>query len=224
MDKVLIIAPHPDDESLGAGGTLLSHKKNNDELHLLIMTTAYEDQGFSKNWIEKREEEIETIKDIYGLQNIHKFNFKTKELDKYPQDILIQKIASIIEKVKPEILYLPFHSDIHTDHQITFKAAFACTKQFRYPYIKRVLMYETISETEFALSSPDAVFIPNVFIDITDTFEGKIGALKVYESELGEHPFPRSLKNIKALAIHRGATSGVTYSEAFMLVKEIVKI
>ena len=114
-------------------------------------------------------------------------------------------------------------SDAHSDHRIIFDAIAACTKSFRHPYLKRLLMYECISETEFAPSLPERVFQPNYFVDISDYLLSKLDIMKVYESEIGIHPFPRSLKNIESLATFRGASVGVEYAEAFQLVKFIDK-
>jgi hypothetical protein len=99
----------------------------------------------------------------------------------------------------------------------------ACTKSFRYPFIKRVLMYECLSETEFAPALPEKAFIPNYFVDISDFIDKKLEIMEIYESEIDEHPFPRSLNNIKALAHFRGASVGVNYAEAFQLLKFIDK-
>jgi LmbE family N-acetylglucosaminyl deacetylase len=134
---------------------------------------------------------------------------------------LIEKISSVINKVKPHIIYLPFKGDIHSDHKHVFNAAYSCTKSFRYPFIKIIYMMETLSETEFSLSTKDESFIPNVFVDISDYMDKKIEAMEIYEGEMGSHPFPRSERNIKALATHRGATVGCEYAESFMLIKEV---
>ena len=84
-------------------------------------------------------------------------------------------------------------------------------------------MYECISETEFAPSLSDKAFIPNYFVDISKYFTKKSDVMKVYKSEIYNHPFPRSLRNIEALATFRGATIGVEYAEAFQLLKLIDK-
>ena len=83
-------------------------------------------------------------------------------------------------------------------------------------------MYECISETEFAPQLHERVFIPNYFVDITPFFHKKIEIMEVYKSELGEHPFPRSKRNIKALATFRGATGGFNAAESFMTLKEVI--
>ena len=81
---------------------------------------------------------------------------------------------------------------------------------------------ETLSETEFAPSSASDNFVPNVFVDVSQYIEKKIQIMNIFESEISKHPFPRSEKNIKALATLRGATSGCEYAESFMLLKEVL--
>ena len=145
----------------------------------------------------------------------------TTKIDEYSMSDLISKISSIINKVKPNIIYLPFKSDVHSDHKYIFDAAYSCTKTFRYPFIKKIYMMETLSETEFAPSTKEDSFVPNVFIDISNYMDKKIEIMKVYESEIGEHPFPRSERNIWALGTLRGATCGCDYAESFVLLKEV---
>ena len=135
---------------------------------------------------------------------------------------LIGKISKVFKDIEPNIIYLPFKGDVHSDHRKMFDASYSCTKSFRYPFINRVLMMEILSETEFSPSVPDSTFIPNVFNDITNFIEKKIEIMKIYNGETGEHPFPRSERSIRALASLRGAASGCEYAESFMLLKEIL--
>jgi LmbE family N-acetylglucosaminyl deacetylase len=221
MNKVLVIAVHPDDETLGCGGTLLKHKASGDEVHWLIATDIKESEGFNKALILERNLEIKEVEKLYGFDLVHRLGLSTTKVDEYSMSELITKISSVIIDIKPNIIYLPFKGDVHSDHRCIFDAAYSCTKSFRYPFIKKIYMMETLSETEFSLSMQVGGFIPNLFVDITEYIERKIGIMKVYKSEMGEHPFPRSEKNIRALATFRGASSGCEYSESFMLIKEI---
>ena len=116
---------------------------------------------------------------------------------------LIKNISNIITHIRPEIIYMNNRGDIHTDHQVAAKAIMSCVKSFRYPFIKRILMYECISETEMAPGFPENIFIPNVYSDITDYINEKIEIMKIYESELQIPPLPRSLDNIASLARFR---------------------
>ena len=124
-------------------------------------------------------------------------------------------------EVKPEVIYSLNRSDAHSDHRYLSDAVMSCTKSFRYPFIKKVLMYECISETEFAPAFFEKVFIPNYFVDITKYIDKKLEIMRIFESELGEPPFPRSLENIKALARFRGSSIGFHFAEAFQVVKII---
>ena len=221
MKKVLVFAIHPDDETLGCGGTLLKHKEAGDEIHWLIGTEVSVEDGFKENVVRKREEEIKKVNELYNFDSINRLGLPTMKIDKYDTSYLVNKISKIFNQIKPETVYLPFKSDVHSDHRCFFNAAFSCTKSFRYPFIKTVYMMETLSETEFAPSTKEDSFIPNVFIDISNYIDKKIDIMKVFESEIGDHPFPRSERNIKALATYRGASSNCNFAESFMLLKQI---
>ena len=218
MNKVLIIAVHPDDETLGCGGTLLKHKANNDEIHWLICTETNNKNSFYST----REEEIKKVSKAYNFNSTTNLKLKTMQVDEYSMSDLIGKISKVINDVKPNIIYLPFKGDVHSDHRKIFEASYSCTKSFRYPFIKKIYMIETLSETEFAPSTKEDSFVPNIFVDISDFMDKKLEIIKIFESEIDEHPFPRSEKNLKALAILRGATAGCEYAESFVLLKEII--
>jgi len=217
-NKVLIVAVHPDDETLGCGGTLLKHKAQGDEIHWLICT----DIDKTHSYYNIRQKEIERVSKEYKFDGVYNLQLQTMQVDEYSMSELIGKISTIINKVKPNIIYLPFKGDVHSDHRKIFEAAYSCTKSFRYPFIKKIYMIETLSETEFAPSTKEDSFVPNVFVDISQYMNKKIEIMKIFESEIAEHPFPRSERNIRALSTLRGATAGCEYAESFVLLKEIV--
>ena len=223
MRNVVVISAHPDDEILGVGGDLLKHKKNGDKIYWLITTNIFEEQGFSKERVFSRQREIEKVSEALGAEKVFMLNYPTMSLSTSTLIEMVPKLSKIFTEIEPEIIYCLNRSDAHSDHRITFDAVMACTKSFRYPFIKQVLMYECISETEFAPQLPEKMFIPNYFVDISSFLEEKKNLMKIYASELGDHPFPRSLKNIEALASFRGASVGVEYAEAFQLIKYIDK-
>ena len=148
--------------------------------------------------------------------------FPTTKLHTLDVSEIITKISSVIQEVKPEVIYTVNRTDIHTDHQVAAKVIMSCTKSFRNPFIKRILMYECISETEIAPPLPENAFVAHVYSDISNYLERKIEIMKRYESELQEPPLPRSIDNIRALARFRGATVSVHYAEAFMLLRELI--
>ncbi len=218
MHKVLVIAVHPDDETLGCGGTLLKHKANGDEIHWLICTETEPSEVF----YHIRSQEINTVASRYRFDSLHTLKLKTMHVDEYTMSELVSPISHIITTIKPTIVYFPHKGDVHSDHRKIFEAAYSCTKVFRYPFIKKIYMMETLSETEFAPSTKEDSFIPNVFVDISDYMEEKIEIMKLFVSEVSEHPFPRSERNLRALATLRGATAGCEYAESFVLLKEII--
>ncbi len=215
-NRILVVAAHPDDETLGCGGTLLKHKANDDKIHWLICTT----HNKSHNYYQNREKEINKVSKLFNFDSVHNLRFETTKMDQYNMIEIIEKISKVINKIKPNIIYLPFKEDVHTDHKKIFEASYSCTKSFRYPFIKKIYMMETLSETEFAPSTKKDSFIPNTFVDISKYMDKKIQIMKVYKSEIGKHPFPRSVRSIKALASFRGSTSGCGFAESFILLKE----
>ena len=216
-NKILVVATHPDDETLGCGGTLLKHKANKDEIHWLICTSLNNNHKYYST----REKEIKKVSKLFNFNSINALPFETTKIDQYNMNELIKKISKVINKIKPQIIYLPFKDDIHTDHKKIFEACLSCTKSFRYPFIKKIYMMETLSETEFAPSIDKDSFIPNTFVNITKYINKKIKIMNIYKSEINKHPFPRSEKSVKALASFRGSTSGCEYAESFVLLKEI---
>jgi len=220
-NNVLVIAVHPDDETLGCGGAILKHKAAGDAVHWLIVTSIKEENGFAASAVEARQQEIKTVSSMYGFDGVYDLDFPTMQLDDIPFGRLIDRISDVVMQVEPDIVYLPFKGDVHTDHQIAFKAVYSCIKIFRYPSIKKIVMMETLSETEFAPSTKEDSFIPNMFVDITGFIDSKIEIMNHYRNEIGQYPFPRSERNIRALATFRGATAGCEYAESFMILKEI---
>ena len=223
MNKAIVISAHPDDETIGVGGTLLKHKAAGDEVYWIIVTNVSEEFGFTKERVESRQDEIKKVTDEFGFKSVFKLDFPTMHLTDRELNLIIPIISDVFKKIQPDTIYVMNRSDAHSDHRIVFDAVMACTKSFRYPYIKRVLMYECISETEFAPALIERVFIPNYFVDISEFLERKLEIMSIFKSEVELHPFPRSFDNIKALAHFRGATSGVKYAEAFQVIRIIEK-
>ena len=217
--KTLVVAPHPDDELLGCGGTLLRRKSMGPRLGWLIVTGISLEMGWSSAHVMQREEEIEQVASGLGVDKIFNLGLPTTRLDTLPMTEVIQKFSEVFRNFKPEEVLIPHRGDVHTDHRVVYDAASACCKWFRYPSVQRVLAYETLSETEYGLD-PQATFHPNVFVDVSKFLERKIELLQIYNSELGPFPFPRSEKAVRALAQYRGANSGFEVAEAFELLRE----
>lgn len=217
--KTIVIAPHPDDEVLGVGGVLLRRKAEGAKVAWLIVTAVSVQSGWSEEKVKQRADEIKRITELFGFDEVFTLNFPTTQLDRVPMSDLVAGISEVFRSFKPEEVFVPHPSDVHTDHRVVFDAAASCTKWFRYPSVKRVLAYETLSETDLGLGT-DQGFRPNVFVDIEPFLDNKLRAMDIYESELGVFPFPRSHEAIRALATLRGAASGFKAAEAFELLRE----
>ena len=217
--RVLAIAPHPDDETLGCGGALFKHKVEGDDIYWLIITCISQEDGWQEKVVKKRDNEIDKVAEKYGFSDVFNLRLPTTKIDMLPISDMVEQISKVYKKVKPDIIYMPFACDVHTDHQIIAKALQSTFKWFRYPHIKKVYMYETPSETDFNFVE-NMVFRPNVFVNISQFIDDKIEAMKIYDGEMGAFPFPRSEKVLRALATLRGGQSGFESAEAFELVYE----
>lgn len=222
MNKVLVVAVHGDDETLGCGGTLLKHKAQGDEIHWLLVTGPTENHPliFTPEVIKQRNDTIEKVGEMYGFNSIINLGLPTIYVHTVDFGEIVHKVSSVISEIKPNIIYLMSNNDVHSDHRITFDAVYSCTKSFRYPFVEKIYMMETLSETEFAPAISSKVFVPNVFVDITNYIDRKLEIMSMYDTEVMEEPYPRSLSSIKALARVRGSRAGVMFAEAFQLLYE----
>jgi N-acetylglucosamine malate deacetylase 1 len=220
MNKVMFISVHPDDETFGCGGSILKHKAQGDRIFWLNLTGIFEGHpmGFTQQEADKRAEVVDKVRSLYGFDEFVNLLLPTIMLDTIELGRIVRAIDEVIVKLKPEIIYLPNRSDVHSDHRIAFDAIYACTKNFRKPFINRLLMYETLSETEFAPALQENAFVPNCFIDVTPYLDKKIDIARLYETELMPDPLPRSIHALRGLAAFRGSRIGVYYAEAFCII------
>ncbi len=219
--KTIVVAPHPDDEVLGVGGTLLRRKAEGAKVAWLIVTAISVETGWSQEKVSRRSDEINRVKELFCFDEVFMLNFPTIQLDRVPMGDLVKAVSDVFSSFQPTEVFVPHSSDVHTDHRVVFDAVASCTKWFRYPSIKRILAYETLSETDFSFGGGEC-FRPNVFVNISPFITEKVSAMSIYSSEVGAFPFPRSNKAIQSLASLRGAAAGCDAAEAFMLLKEIL--
>ena len=219
--RTLVVAPHPDDELLGCGGTLLRKSSEGVTISWLLITAITAAAGWSQDEISRRQEEIEQVRKGLGISpdHLYKLGFPTAQLDQVTSNELISSIGRVFQEFQPSEVFLPHPGDIHSDHRITFQSCSACTKWFRYPSVQRVMTYETLSETDFAVDHVAGAFRPNLYVDITDYLDEKLKLLETYRSELANHPFPRSIEAVKAQSLLRGAQRGVKAAEAFQVIR-----
>ncbi|GHT77964.1 PIG-L domain-containing protein [Bacteroidia bacterium] len=223
MDKVLIIAPHADDEILGCGATIAKHVSKGDEVFIIIATNAHvgaPELVTKEGIINVRNEALNAHK-FLGVTDTIFLDFPAPALNSFPEYKISLAFSKIMKNIRPTILYLPHHGDMHQDHKAIYRAALVSARPQGENKILSILSYETLSETEWAPMQEKA-FIPNCFIDVSSTFDAKLKAMSYYKSQLKQFPHSRSIEAIEALAKYRGSTIGVERAEAFMIERQIL--
>lgn len=220
--NILVISCHPDDETLGCGGTILRHVAAGDTVHWGIVTAATEPQ-WPAAVIAEKAAEVTRVAEAYGMASVTKLGLPTIALERLPLSTVIDGIRRVVEQAKPEIVYLVHEGDVHSDHGVVFTATTAVCKAFymRSLGIRRILSYETLSSTEAAAPHHCRAFVPNVTVEITPFMDRKIEIMKLYRSEIQAEPLPRSPSAMRALGRYRGAAIAVEYAEAFVLIRDV---
>jgi len=215
--RILVIAPHPDDEVLGCGGTIAKCVGRGDTVFLCVITKVYP-PDWSEKYIKNKKIEINKATRILGIKHIYFLDFLSVMLDTLPQKDINNALQKIVSEINPDIVFIPWKGDLNRDHRIVFESALVATRPLN-TGIKKILAYETLSETEWGRSLE--AFQPNIYEDITPYISIKLDAIQSYESELKEYPHPRSIEAIDILAKKRGSEVSLKYAEAFMLIREI---
>jgi LmbE family N-acetylglucosaminyl deacetylase len=219
--NVLIVAAHPDDEVLGCGGVTVRHVERGDRVYVVVVTRGFP-EIFSPEIDEEDRLHAREAHEILGGAGIFFLDFPAPRLDTVPGHELADALREVIFSVNADVVYTPFGGDLHTDHKATYLATLVASRPVNHCPVRRLLCYETLSETDWASPLDDSAFKPTVFVDISDVLERKLQALACFRNELKQPPHPRSLRAIEALARVRGSTAGLMAAEAFMLVREII--
>lgn len=214
--RVIVIAPHNDDEILGVGGTMAKLAKQGHEVIVCEVTAG----NLDNETVQLQKKEAIASHELIGVKTrfmdlpvVGLREMKTTELNHSFQSHLLE--------LNPDVVFLPHKGDMHIDHRMTIEAAMVALRPVTFPNLKAVYAYETLSETDWNTPSVDNAFIPTMFVDITDEIEMKLKAMKCHASQLCEYPHPRSLEAMRALAMHRGSTVCRKYAEAFVVLREI---
>ena len=219
--KILVVAPHPDDEVLGCGGALAKHTRDGDTVYLCIVTKAYPPE-WPDDEIQARREEVLSVNQILGIETTYFLDFPTVRLDTIPRKELNDAIARVVSDVQPRVMYIPHKGDVNNDHRAVHDSTIVAARPRPGSVVRRILCYETLSATEWSAPFLENAFMPNVYVNISGTLEVKLKAMAAYRTELKQYPHPRSLEAVAALARLRGLTIGVEAAEAFALVREIL--
>ncbi len=220
--SVLVVTTHPDDEVLGCGGVIARHVYEGDDVHVLMVTRGIP-EIFPADQIEETRRELQLAHSLLGVEHVTFLDFPAPKLDTVPEYVLADAIGDSIKTILPQIVYLPHQGDLHVDHRAVNRATLVAARPINGLSVRRLLCYETLSETEWAPPFGNDAFVPTVFVDIAPFLERKLRAMACYSSQLKEPPHPRSLQSIESLARLRGNTVGLQAAEAFMLVREILE-
>ena len=215
--KVLAIAPHPDDETIGAGGTVARHAAKGDDVFLCVVTQAYSPQ-WSEEYIRTARQQVEAAARVLGIRQTFYLGFPTVKLNTVPNAELTNALQKVVEDVRPDVVYTSPPNDVNQDHRVVFGATLVATRPLPGSSVKRLLCYET----GYASRYGHLPFAPSVYVNIAPFLDKKLAAMKCYESELREAPHPRSLAGLELVARERGQSVGLPAAECFQLVREIV--
>lgn len=226
MKTVLVIGAHPDDEVLGCGGVMARLSKQGANVHVLLLADGESARGevgseAIADRISGRQALAELAAQVLGCKSTHTYSYPDNRLDTVPLLELVRTIERHIEELRPSIVFSHHGGDVNVDHRCVHEATLAaCRPQPGNP-VKELLFYEVASSTEWRPPGSGLCFAPNVFYDISQSFDAKLAALNAYAAEMRSFPHPRSLDGARALAQWRGATAGVPLAEAFVLGRRI---
>lgn len=219
--NILVIAPHPDDEVLGCGGTIAKHFSNGDDVYTAIVTKGCEPLFFEES-VKKVREECRKADAFLGVKETVFMDFPAAMLEDVPRYQLNDAFVKLVQRIKPEVVYLPHRGDMQIDHKMTVDAAMVALRPKYKHVVKKILAYETLSETGWDIPNTTNEFVPVYYNDISYYLEKKIEAMKMFTTQIAMFPNARSVEGIRALAITRGTNVSLAAAEAFVVIREIV--
>lgn len=214
--RVLVIAPHMDDEVLGVGGTIAKHVNRGDEVYVSVVANRAYEHKYDADKIRAEMECAESAWEVLGYRNLEFINCPDERLVFHETLVVLEET---IECTEPNIVYIPHRGDLNQDHQTVFHAASVALRPHANKEVDSILCYEVPSSTDQAPPFPEYAFQPNFYVNIEDTLDKKVTALKCYKTENRPFPFPRSPEGIITMAKKRGMESGYNAAEAFIIMR-----
>lgn len=220
LKNIVVISPHPDDETLGLGGSIKKFSSLGINVHILVVSGHLPPLlNDKKQFLITKEEAIKAFNNL-GVTSFKFLEIPATYVNKEDISSLYGKINKYIKQFNPELVFLPF-PDRHIDHRIIFDGSIVACRPIKKNFPKIVLMYETLSETHWNVAGAEPIFNPDFFIDISNQMSSKLLALNCYKSQIKENP-SRSTDAIKALAKFRGSQNGCDYAEGFKTVRILI--
>lgn len=223
--RVLVVAPHADDETVGAGGTIARHVREGDEVMVAVMTGPGPGRHPvlpHETWGTVRAEAAKAAQ-VLGVAEFVFRELPAVLVPDQPVWEVNREAAGVLEQYAPDVLYVPFPFDLHLDHRAIFYAfsvAWRPTTEVGRG-VRAIYAYETPSETHWNPAYLEPGFTPNVFVDISEDLDVKLRALACYESQLSPFPHFRSLQAVEHQAGWRGAQMGMNAAEAFVGIRHL---
>ena len=220
MEKILVLCAHPDDETLGLGGTLSLKSQNGNQIYVLFFTDGESSRNkTTKDDIILRQKQAEDACKLLGIKKVKFLDYPDQKLDTFPTLEIAKQIENVIKEWKPSEIFTHYWGDVNQDHRKIFEATKIAVRPQPSSKIKKIICYETPSSTDWGLF-PES-FTPNLFVNIDKTIKKKISALKKYKNEIQKFPHPRSIDSVIIRSKYWGSTIGDMNSEAFILLREI---
>jgi LmbE family N-acetylglucosaminyl deacetylase len=220
---VLVVAAHPDDEVIGCGGTIARHVAQGDTVHLVLMADGVTSRQASAHDLALRNEAARKAHAVLGITNVVSLGFPDNRMDSLPLLDIVRPLEKIVQEVMPAIVYTHHRNDLNIDHRLTYQAVMTACRPLPHGPVTEILAFEVVSSTEWA-GPGGAPYEPNVFVDISETWETKKKALDAYGMEMRPAPHARSVENIEALARYRGSSVGMQMAESFILMRSLQRI
>lgn len=227
MKRALIIAAHPDDETLGCGGLISKYQPLGVEFKVVFIgegSTCRFGAPLVKDAvtaIKQRTESAIQAMNILQVQNFEFHDLPCGRFDQLPVISINKIIEGVIRNFDPDTVFTHSPFDANNDHKIVFNATVMATRPGAQNHVSRLFSYEVLSSSEWAFVN---TFNPNYFEELSEqNLDMKWQALALYESETKSYPFPRSKEGVCALSMTRGMQAGFAYAEAFHLIRELKK-
>lgn len=218
--RVLVVAPHPDDETLGAGGAIAKYVETGNEVTVLVVS-GHLPPLYSRDDYELTVTEARKAFSVLGIAESKFLEIPATMVGEASAVFLNGEIAGVLKELEPHIVLCPF-PDRHIDHRVVFESVMVATRPVGAGRcIELIAAYETLSETHWNAPHMEPNFVPNWTVDITAQIDRKIEALACYESQIPPFPGSRSLDAVKALAMFRGTQAGFAFGESFQIIRMI---
>ena len=219
---ILVIVAHPDDETIGMGGTIRKHVLDGDNVNVVSMTNgtgARKNNNSEKVNLRKRSSKLAS--DFLGFNWFKNFDFRDNAMDTYALLEIIKSVEKSKNLLNPEIVYTHSGADLNIDHRIVTNAVLTAFRPQPKEICREIRLFEVASSTDYGDESITGRFEPNLFINVANTWSDKELALNAYQEEMREFPHSRSLMGIKNLAAYRGNQVGLHMCEAFQVIRKI---